>query len=753
MLDISVKNYLSTAKGMPFFYVVGDNEYKATLDELKQEGVSAIRISDFCKKPDKFPDLGDMVDSFRTGDVDYKSNKYVLIGLGEYLALKGEAEALKVLRELKGTTLGTARVILLLRFVGTQVEEIVSEDIRVKSRVYISSKSGGNTSIANIKIEQGGGFIKDSGIKTLLRALEEGGTGKLFVKTNLQLDNSMLPLECIEDSYSAIKVLVQGFTLPKSLGKEEYWGRLLTDLHKCDYSIFKLFEKHDFYSDYEEDFIVNAFGLDYKYWLYFIFMKWNVNKLRNPYLRFVIERVDDFANLKAETLNAIISVKHTDKNFQALYSARKKLLKEATEADIAAFIKQNEIYPEESIYKLTDNTLLERKAIICWVSEHGVIKEIEQIYPALFAYLKKYTFTCGKYSDKLTEYFEKYKAQKISNKVDEGFEEYAQESAGMYAGLQTRANALMTLGDKKASFLYWIDALGVEYLAYIQELAKQKGLSINVEIARAELPTITGINKGFFDDWPDEKTKYKESQLDDIKHHDKGGFDYRECKLPIHLASELDVIGDAINRAATELAFHNYKKFIIVSDHGASRLAVLGQHSEKYETETKGEHSGRCCKYFEGYDLKNSVAENDYVVLTDYGRFKGSREANVEVHGGCTLEEVVIPIITLTLKNQAEVQIVIMSPEKLIIDRKNGTAVSIYISDVENQNAVRMEIKGKSYYSEQIDSTHYKFILDDIKRSGEYEANIYDGSNLIGCIKLQIKGAVGSTRTGFDDLF
>lgn len=126
---------------MPFFYVVGDNEYKATLDELKQEGISTIRISDFCKKPDKFPDLGDMVDSFRTGDVDYKSNKYVLIGLGEYLALKGEAEALKVLRELKGTTLGTARVILLLRFVGTQVEEIVSEDIRVKSRVYISARA------------------------------------------------------------------------------------------------------------------------------------------------------------------------------------------------------------------------------------------------------------------------------------------------------------------------------------------------------------------------------------------------------------------------------------------------------------------------------------------------------------------------------------------------------------------------------------------------------------------------------------
>ena len=751
MLDISVKNYLSTAKGMPFFYAVGDNEYKVVLEELKQESVSVIRISDFCKKPDKFPDLGEMIDSFRTGDVDYKSNKFVLIGLGEYLALRGEAEALKVLRELKGTTLGTARVILLLRFVGTQIEEIVSEDIRVKSRAYISSKDGANTSIVNIKIEQGAGLIKDDGIQSLLQAVEEAG--KLFVRTNLQLNNSMLTIENIEDSYSVIKALIHGFVLSKSLGKEDQWNRLLVDLQKNNYSIQRVFEKGAFYVNFEADFIDKAFGLEYKNWLYFLFLKINVNKLVNPYLQLVIARTDNFENLKAETLNAIISVNHTEKSFGSLYNARKKLLKGVSEADIASFIKKNEVDPDESIYKLTDNTLLERKTIICWVSKYGFIKELEQIYPALFMYLKKYTFTCGKYSEKLTEYFEKYKRQKVANKVEDGFETYAQENSKLYAGLQTRANALMTLGDKKSSYLYWIDALGVEYLAYIQELAKMKGLSIHIEIARADLPTTTGINKGFFDDWDDEHTKYKESKLDDIKHHDKGGFDYRECKLPIHLASELNVIEDAINRAATELALHNYKRFIIVSDHGASRLAVLGQHSEKYETETKGEHSGRCCKYFDDYHIENSIAENGYVVLTDYGRFRGSREASVEVHGGCTLEEVVIPIISLTLKNQAEVQITVMSPDKLIIDRKNGAIVSIYISDIENQNAVRMDIKGKSYYSEQIDRTHYKFILDDIKRSGEYEANIYDGSNLIGCIKLHIKGAVGSAKTGFDDLF
>lgn len=751
MLDASVKNYLSNAKGAPFLYVVGDREYIATLEELKRNGASVTRISDFCKKPDKFPNLDDVVDYFRTGDVDYKTNKFVVVGLGEYLALRGEAEALKVLRELKGTTLGTARVVLLLRCVGVQVEEIAREDIRVKSRVYISSTNDCNISVINIGIEQSTGLAKEFGLQTLLRGIEDGKTDKLFVKTNLIMDNSMLPIYKIDDAYSALKVLAQDFSLPKSLGDDEQWNRFFGDLKKCNYSLVDFFVRQDFHLDSDTDFIEKAFGYTYSNWLFFIYLKLNYTKITNPYLRYVIEKVDDFKGLKTETLNAIISVRHTDKDFYALYTGRKKLLKDISESDIAIFIRQNEIYPDESIYKFTDNTATERKAIIRWISEHGVIPEIEQIYPALYFYLQKYTFTCGKNAEKFTDYFECYKRQKIANKVDEGFEEYVKESSSLYAGLQTRANVLMNVGDKKSTFLLWVDALGVEYLSYIQTRAKQRGLSINIEIARSDLPTITSINRGFYDEWGENKDK--EQRLDDIKHHDCGGFDYRKDKLPVYIASELDVIEDVLNYAATKLAFRECKQFIIASDHGASRLAVLGQHSEKYETDTKGEHSGRCCKYFEDYDLTNSVSENGYIILTDYGRFKGSREANVEVHGGCTLEETIVPIITLSLKNQADVQIIIMKPDELIVDRKSGVQVSVYISDVESPKSVRMEIKGTSYDGKRTDGTHYTFALTDIKRSGEYEASIFDGSNLIGRQKIRIKGTVGSAKSDFDDLF
>lgn len=58
--------------------------------------------------------------------MDYRQNKHVLIGLGEYLALRGAEITEKVLRRLKNTTLGTARVIILLRCVTPQINNLAT---------------------------------------------------------------------------------------------------------------------------------------------------------------------------------------------------------------------------------------------------------------------------------------------------------------------------------------------------------------------------------------------------------------------------------------------------------------------------------------------------------------------------------------------------------------------------------------------------------------------------------------------------
>ena len=754
MLEKAVDNYLATAKGLPFFYVTGDDDYLSVLEELKQAGLDVIRVSDFCHADDKFPSIDDVIDSFRTADVDYKSNKYVLLGLGEYLALRGEAEAQKVLRRLRDTTLGTARVVILLRYVNQSMAAIADEDIRLRSQQRVCFHSAGDVgvSIINVKVTKGLGLVNKPGIKPLLRSFEDGVRGKLYVKTDLDLSGSILPIQTISDSYSAIKLLSPDLPFPKAFGDEDKWDKLLQDVQRRRLSISEFFEEKHLDSDFEHDFYERAWGLEYKNWLYFLALNYYSERIKNPYLKFVIGKVSDFSEFKNAVLNSIIEIPHSDARFSELYTARKKLVKEVSDEDIAMFIRANEVDPKESIYKYTDNTRRERMAIIQWISDNGIIPEIETIYPALFSYLKKFYFECGSVSDTLTEYFHSYKRQKVLNQIEPGFEERARELSPAYASLDTRANAIAEIKDKKCTYLYWVDALGVEYLSYIQDLAKQKGLSFSVKIVRADLPTITTINKGFFEEWSGGE-KHKESELDEIKHKDKGGFDYRKCSAPIHLARELEVIEHAVSSAAVELAMHTCKSFVIASDHGASRLAVIGQHEEQYDTDTKGEHSGRCCKYFANYDLANSVAENGYIVLTDYGRFRGSRAANVEVHGGATLEEVVIPIITLSLAKQSDVSVTVLEAEKITVDRKKGITFTIYISDVEFANDVKVKRNGTTYPGASTDGKHFKFEVSDIKRSGKYEFDLLDGSNLITKITINAKGAVGSSNSGFDDLF
>lgn len=233
MPNIFVDNYLSKAKGLPFFYVVSDENYCSVLSELQRRGLKIIKISDFCKNADRFPALDDLIDSFRIADVDCATNKYVLVGLGEYLALRGEVEALKVIRGLKNTTLGNARVVILLRYIRNQVKIISEEDLRLKAqRVYFDDGDMAAIYVTNIRMKSNLGLVSENGIRGLLKQFEAGATGTLCVSTDLDLSKSLFPIVQIDNAYDAIRQLVRGFSLPVELGSTEYWGKLLIELQK-----------------------------------------------------------------------------------------------------------------------------------------------------------------------------------------------------------------------------------------------------------------------------------------------------------------------------------------------------------------------------------------------------------------------------------------------------------------------------------------------------------------------------------------
>lgn len=746
MSVLAVKKYLSSDVKAPYFYVVGDSQYNTIKEELSEIGFSFVRISSLCREKDKLPNLDNLFEQLRTADLNIDSKKLVVIGLGEFLALRGKPYIIGILSRLRDLNIGSAKVVLLLRGVAAQVKSLQEDPRFDKRRLCVSNDAKCELSITVTNYDP----RALQGFKALLVTLENGSCGNIAVNTNVNLDNALLTVYKIPSAYAGIRCILHNFNLPSSCGRDDHWAELLTELSENNNSFDALLQKHGLDGYLETDFYTRIAGNGYRNWFYFIALKIKADVLGNSYLRFVLNRTNQFEDFKSNVLNAIIEVAHTDDRFKTFYNERKKLVAGYPESEVAKFVASNRRNAAQSIYRLTDNTRVEREEIIAWVSRYGLIPEIAEIYPALNSYMKLYVFNCGHLSSQLTEYFQEYKRQKLSNTLDADFLTKVEHLAEtrLYNQLPTR-NEVMERIEKDDTYLYWLDSFGVEYLALVVELARKYGLSASIKIARAELPTITSLNRDFFDTWAGAK-KEKNNDLDETKHAaDVGGYNFEINNLPIHLAKELDIISEVFEKAATELAMHHCKRFLIVSDHGASRLAVLRRKEEKYETDTKGEHSGRCCEYFEPYNLPFAAEENGYLVLADYGRFKGSRAANVEVHGGASLEEVLVPIIELTLKDSNI--IVEMLEEFATVDFRKGIEITLF-SNCPLKN-VSIVINEKRYLASPLDQNHFKVELVDIRRAGEYTADVFSGDDLVGEIIIKAHGKSAKINDAFDELF
>ncbi|MBR2773574.1 MAG: hypothetical protein IKD73_01125 [Selenomonadaceae bacterium] len=118
-------------------------------------------------------------------------------------------------------------------------------------------------------------------------------------------------------------------------------------------------------------------------------------------------------------------------------------------------------------------------------------------YPAMSDYLMDYDFDDAE----ITNYFRQYKKFKLCNVDDENFKKRVRELATQrpYNKFETRQKILNDATPKAK--IYWLDALGFEFLSYIKARTMQLELFTTIKIARANLPTLTCQNKNFYYDW------------------------------------------------------------------------------------------------------------------------------------------------------------------------------------------------------------------------------------------------------------
>jgi hypothetical protein len=749
-----VEKYLRSDIYTPFFLVVGDSDYVRVKDNLLAKGLNVIAVSDYFRadRPDRTPNL----DEFKNALAN--NGNSLVIGLGEYLALCGTQTASEQIRELLYHNLGKAKACFLLRGIERVVRQIQFEE---KGRLGKKSFCFFNDTSTSLSVTCVSSAIAlpsaRDGLKGILVAFEDGQKN-VVAKTTQTFGNPIADIRIISTAYDGIKHLIPTFVLPRSCGSDENWNDLFAAITAGNGSLDAAFGSYNLPNNLLDEFGQFIQGTAFANWLYFVALKLKATTISNSYLRFVLDKSETLGTFKHNVLNAIIDLPHTDKRFDKFYSERKLLIEKFSEHELTDFVNNNGLDINESLYRLTDLKHAEREEFIVLfgkLDKKTVLARIESVYPDLYDYLYPYTFTDSKINVELckllTEYFEKYKWQKVLNKVNDDFvaEVEALANDRQYPFLPSRAEVINEI-DKTGTFLYWLDALGVEFLGFIQNACKRiGGLSLKIHIGRAELPTLTCLNKDFYNTW-DEVKRESDKRLDEVKHKTSGGYNYSDRdKLPVHLIRELEVIYDVLEKIATKLfARRDIKKVLLVSDHGASRLAVRNEQEEKYETDTKGEHGGRCCKVFPDYALPFATEENGYLVLANYGRFKKSRAANVEVHGGATLEEVVVPIIEITLANpNITVKLV---KETVYADYKTCAVVELFTNT--KLDNVSIHVKGMVYAAERIDDKHYR-IVTDIKRAGDYPADVYAGDDLIGKIMIKAQGKSGKVNDAFDDLF
>ena len=274
----SVKKYLNSSVKTPYFLFIGDAQYTAAMDDLSVLGLDFVHMSGFCGGQDKVPDIDGLLTYIEAADVNVKGKKFVVTGLGEYLALRGNSEASRALSRLKDLNIGRAKVVLLLRGLASLIMGLESDPRFDNRRYSVVDKAECDLSLTIAAPSIGLSAL--SGFKAMLSELENGRCGNITVNTNVNFDKAIFTIHSISNAYEGIKFYTKSFCLPRSCGSDALWAELLAELNQSNDALDEVFEKYGFDNNLELDFYARIARNDYRSWLYYVCLKSNVNLSR-----------------------------------------------------------------------------------------------------------------------------------------------------------------------------------------------------------------------------------------------------------------------------------------------------------------------------------------------------------------------------------------------------------------------------------------------------------------------------------------
>lgn len=758
-----ITRYLSDSTHTPIIIDVCDSPSWTGIEQFFKAGNKMVlEARTISSNPDFIPPI-DKIQQV----VSEKDQPVLLTGLSAYLKLNGETVLRQQLRAMLDLSLKSKLVILTYKCAQylsfdsdpriasrrqiVLVDTVIETSKETRSLVFIYPRL---KSCFDVYVE---------GI-SCIPLIEPTPTDNLHIVTSKHKENYPQSLYDIKEVNSAFDVIEDRYaggiqTVQRQYGNNEQWEWLLNMLRTTS-SWTKLISN---YFGGTENLFSNAdvmSGHDpLKQWLYFIALKL-YGCQSNRYLSEVARLSESVAELRKQAYCHILDYRHTDKDFELLYKQRKDLLRkfygESNSPELASFIKLAKGKEQWAINYLTDLTSTERKEIVSVIcnytaelSDDDLFATLSTVYPDLRSYLLPFHFSDAEAH--FERYFNLYKMCKLRNVITPEIEDTVNEQAikREYNSVYPhRAMLLSTLTPSRAK-AYFMDALGVEFLSFIQQKCFEQGLMLSVKLGICNLPSITSENTEFKADFASESVPLADiKRLDDIKHNGQGDYNYENTKLPLHVVEELSEIAKIISDISILLKNGDYDRIYIVSDHGASRLAVIRESENMHEVAEKGIHSGRCCPTSELSTKPDCATEaNGFWCLANYDRFKGGRKSNVEVHGGALLEEVVVPVITIT-KPDRLIDCKVETPE-IIVSFKDKPTITIYCG-VKSDNIAVM-YGGKYYAATPTDVEYrYRVTIDAPMNAGDHTIDVYADDCIVGKgLSFNVKKRGGSERKFF----
>ena len=749
--------YLSSGRSTPLIVDVQNTDQLMDLRIRYVVGdVKQLEVSTFCNG-DSMPNMSELYNNLSN-----RKGVIVLTELSTFLKLLGPEIVKSTLRELLDLPIKGKLIVLtyqcrdLLRY----------NDLRLMASNRIIIVEGEKQELPKITLlgERMSPSVDPiyNNISSLPRLIEENLSPEYYIKTKYNkklFPKSLIGFKTVDDSYEMITIQFPSLSnLDKVSGTEEQWKYFLDELNK--YESFEAYVKVLFGSNdnlviHLKDF--SSYTPQEKWTFYQALRYFGVGNDR--YMNAVMSEATCFDVFIKRIFTTILEIDINKEDFNEIYQNRKKYISGLDQyaSELNSFCKQVESKGVKGLYYLTDNTQQEKELIIKLIVEYeknlhkdGILRILEKIYPALFYYLQPYTTGI----DLLDGYLNLYKYCKLTNQILPEMRDMVEEQAVKrdYNSLLRPRSEYIDKMDKKKSILYFVDALGVEFMSFIQQVSFDKKLKIQVNIARCNLPSITDQNKEFIDSFQEEGCPLVDiKEIDDLKHHAPRQFNYQKTKLPIHITEELRIIKSLIEQTIyVDLMDGKYDKVVVVSDHGASRLVVINEKENKIEAEEKGEHSGRCCLKSDITEKPdNATDENGFWCIANYDQFKGGRKTGVEVHGGATLEEVAIPVIEFTLRDKDIECYILKQFRKISISFRKKARLEIFVGTESNDVTVLVDGIVHDAYPKD---TKYIFSVDmpDIKNAGVHKLDVrVDGNIITKGLEFEIKKEGASERKFF----